>query len=109
MGEGTAVVKSPQPNLVAVLFACLALVAAAARAQAPAPEDNMCVMCHGESALWDADTKHLFITADDLATDIHWQKGIRCQDCHGGDATATELRAAHAIEDGFRKVESPAD
>ena len=22
-----------------------------------------------------------------LKNDVHWQKGVRCQDCHGGDAT----------------------
>ena len=25
------------------------------------------------------------LTEDDLAGDIHWQRGLRCHDCHGGD------------------------
>ena len=51
----------------------------------------------------------LFVSAEDLANDIHWQKGIRCNDCHGGNATSMEPREAHAFENGFRKIESAAD
>jgi cytochrome b subunit of formate dehydrogenase len=72
-------------------------------------EDNLCIACHGNSDIWEDETKHLHVTAEDLAGDIHWQKGVRCQDCHGGDPTTFDLRTAHAIEDGFRKIESPAD
>ena len=28
---------------------------------------------------------HVTVIAESLAGDIHWQKGLRCQDCHGGD------------------------
>ncbi len=80
-----------------------------AHAQDEPPAENMCIQCHGTEDIWDAKTRHLFVTAASLAADIHWQKGIRCQDCHGGDATTTDLRTAHAIEDGFRKIETPAD
>jgi hypothetical protein len=72
-------------------------------------EDNLCVSCHGTEDLWDEDTKHLLVTADDLQNDIHWQKGIRCQECHGGNSESFNLREAHAIENGFRVIESPAD
>ena len=68
----------------------------------------MCVMCHGTEDLWEGDTKHLYVPAEQLANDVHWKKGIHCQDCHGGNPEATELREAHAIEDGFRKIEKPA-
>ena len=78
-------------------------------AQEAPPADNMCIQCHGTEDLWDADTRHLFVPAERLAGDIHWQKGLRCQDCHGGDATTTDLRSAHAVEVGFRKVNSPAE
>jgi cytochrome b subunit of formate dehydrogenase len=71
-------------------------------------EGNMCVACHA-SDVWDEDMKHLFVTADHLANDVHWQKGILCQGCHGGNAETTDLRSAHAMEDGFRKVAKPAD
>ncbi|MBC8870258.1 MAG: cytochrome c3 family protein [Planctomycetes bacterium] len=70
-------------------------------------EDNHCVTCHGNSDLWEDDTLYLYVTAEDLAGDIHWQKGVLCNDCHGGNAETFDLREAHAIEDGFRKIESP--
>jgi cytochrome b subunit of formate dehydrogenase len=72
-------------------------------------EENMCIACHGNSDLWDEDTKNLHVTPADLANDIHWQKGIKCNDCHGGNAETFDLREAHAIEDGFRPIESPMD
>ncbi len=78
-------------------------------ADAPALEDNMCVQCHGNAEVWEEDTQHLYVGPEHLANDIHWKKGILCQDCHGGDATSTNLRTAHAIEDGFRKIEKPSD
>jgi hypothetical protein len=80
-----------------------------AQAQDEPPSENMCIQCHGTEDIWDAKTRHLFVTAESLAADIHWQKGIRCQDCHGGNATTTDLRSAHAVEDGFRKITTPAD
>jgi cytochrome b subunit of formate dehydrogenase/DNA-directed RNA polymerase subunit M/transcription elongation factor TFIIS len=67
------------------------------------------MQCHGTADLWEGETLHLFVSAERLAGDIHWQKGLRCQDCHGGDATTTDLRSAHAVEVGFRKVTSPAE
>ena len=88
----------------------VALVAgSAARAQDEPPADNMCIQCHGTDEVWDANTRHLFVPEAKLASDIHWQKGLRCQDCHGGDATTTDLRSAHASEVGFRKIVTPAD
>ncbi|MFO7901513.1 MAG: cytochrome c3 family protein [Planctomycetota bacterium] len=91
------------------LLAMVACATAPARAQDNAIEENMCVMCHGEADVWEDDTQHLFVTVDDLAQDIHWRKGIRCQDCHGGNSETLDLREAHALEDGFRKIESPSD
>ncbi len=72
-------------------------------------EDNMCLACHGNADLWEGETQHLFVGAEHLAGDIHWKKGLQCQDCHGGNPTVTELRQAHATEDGFRRIETPAD
>ena len=77
-------------------------------AAAPNLDENMCVACHAAD-VWDENTKHLFVRAEDLANDIHWKKGILCQGCHGGNAETTDLRSAHAIEDGFRKIGKPAD
>jgi hypothetical protein len=75
----------------------------------PLTEDNSCVLCHGDQYLWDSDTGHLFVTPEDLADDIHWQIGLRCHDCHGGNPGTLNLREAHAIEDGFRAIGTPAD
>ena len=72
-------------------------------------EENQCVLCHGMEDIWDEKTKHLFVRSEDLADDVHWKKGIFCQDCHGGNARTTDLRAAHAIEDGFRKIDKRSD
>ncbi len=72
-------------------------------------EDNFCIQCHGNTDLWEGDTLHLLVTPQMLSVDIHWQKGVRCQQCHGGNASTLDLRQAHAIEDGFRKINSVAD
>ena len=74
-----------------------------------ADDDNMCIACHGNPDVWEKDTLRLFVKASDLEGDIHWQKGIRCNDCHGGNAKTTQVREAHAIEDGFRQIAKPAD
>jgi len=93
-----------------VLLLCAAPMVAIVAAQDDVPEDeNMCILCHGNEDVWDEDTKHLFVTAEKLSGDIHWQKGLRCQNCHGGNPETTNLREAHAIEDGFRDIETPAD
>jgi predicted CXXCH cytochrome family protein len=73
------------------------------------PEDTSCVKCHGESELWEGDRRKLHVTLQDLGNDIHWQKGLRCHDCHGGDASTTNFLAAHTVESGFRPLKSPAD
>jgi predicted CXXCH cytochrome family protein len=73
------------------------------------PPENKCLLCHGNADIWEGEQLRLFISEADLANDIHWQKGLRCWDCHGGNPQADELRAAHAEEDGFRTIKSPAD
>ncbi|MHB0959402.1 MAG: hypothetical protein ACYC0X_22970 [Pirellulaceae bacterium] len=77
--------------------------------QDPEPQEDRCIECHGTTDLWEGETLHLLVTRETIAADIHWQKGIRCVDCHGGNPDTVELREAHAVENGFRKVESPAD
>ena len=78
-------------------------------AQEPPEQENRCIECHGMGDIWEGDTAHLFVDVEALAADIHWQKKISCFDCHGGNPNTVELRKAHALEDGFRKIESPAD
>ncbi|HET9857224.1 MAG TPA: hypothetical protein VFP99_05260 [Chthoniobacterales bacterium] len=67
---------------------------------------NNCVLCHTDSANHTPDT--LFVTTADagasshmnlkeLVDDVHFQRGISCAGCHGGDATA-DLGHAHVKE-----------
>ena len=105
---GTTIVEALWKHCLLALMVSSVLVSASDGAP-PSLEDNMCVMCHGNRDLWEGDTAHLLVTADHIAGDIHWQKGLLCHDCHGGNPESFELREAHAIEDGFRKIEGPAD
>ncbi len=84
-------------------------LAAEGQAEAPADADNLCITCHGESDLWEQERRRFYITDKHFAKDIHWQRGLRCQDCHGGDPTTLDFAPAHAQEAGFRTVKSPAD
>lgn len=68
---------------------------------------NNCVLCHTDSANHSADT--LFAIASgssassshmnlkELVGDVHFQRGISCAGCHGGDPTA-DLGHAHVKE-----------
>lgn len=93
-----------------VLAALLAsaVFALPARAEEIPPEENACVLCHG-SDNFEKETEHLKVTLEDISNDIHWQKKLQCQDCHGGNAKSTELREAHATDAGFRKLAGPQD
>ena len=53
-----------------------------------------------------ADQRRFHVTVKDVAGDIHWQKGLRCVDCHGGNAKTEEVNEAHAEQDGFRSLRS---
>jgi predicted CXXCH cytochrome family protein len=93
---------------VPLILVAAAVVACADEKDTP-PKENNCLLCHGNGDVWEGEKLRFFITEADLAKDIHWQKGLRCTDCHGGNAQADEPRAAHAEEDGFHTVKSPAD
>jgi predicted CXXCH cytochrome family protein len=73
--------------------------------------ENSCIQCHTNSELWDPKDKAQYkfhIPLDAFKNDIHWQRGVRCQDCHGGDTTVMEVKA-HQGNGEFRTVKSPAD
>ena len=62
-------------------------------------KENKCLACHGDAELWEGDRERFHITEKDLAKDIHWQKGLRCYDCHGGDPTTTKsATSAHSLD-----------
>lgn len=85
----------------------LLLLCRGTQAEDESLQENQCVACHGTPDLWEGETQHLYVDMERLAEDVHWQKGIRCVDCHGGNANTFQLREAHDIEGGFRKIESP--
>lgn len=92
----------------------VAFLAVRATAQDPpetpsAAKKNSCVTCHGDPVLMGGELKKLHVTESNLANDIHWQKGLRCNDCHGGDASEVDFRKAHFKESGFRSIKSSAD
>lgn len=68
-----------------------------------AADQNNCLTCHGDSDLWDAANRRLYIPKDQLAEDVHFARGVNCHDCHGGNYQEPDLRIAHAVEDGFRQ------
>ena len=104
-GHGTSVAQ----RLARSCWVALAANRAAAQPADDSAAENQCILCHANPDVWEKETLHLFVTPKDLADDIHWQKGLKCQDCHGGNPDTTNLREAHAIEDGFRVIESPKD
>ncbi|MFH1267118.1 MAG: cytochrome c3 family protein [Planctomycetota bacterium] len=84
----------------------------AAKETEPLPEEYSCMFCHGsEGTLAEADdTKHLVITEEHLLADIHWQKGLRCHDCHGGSPILDDY-TDHRDDSTFqeRVMVTPAD
>lgn len=101
--------------LSALILGSAALPAQDPAAPAPAPPPaeaappNLCLQCHGEPDLWEDDKKRFHVTEAALATDIHWLKGLRCHDCHGGDPAAEDYATAHGKDAGFRKLPAPAE
>jgi predicted CXXCH cytochrome family protein len=80
-----------------------------ATGEAELPKDYSCLFCHDRksgSLVEREDAKHLLVSAEDLAGDIHWQKGIRCHDCHGGNPVQDEY-IDHRKDEGFRSLQTP--
>ena len=104
--------KTAAAILTGLFVALLAIGAIGQDADGPAPapvDEPQCLVCHGESDLWDGEDRKYFVTAKDLANDVHWQQGLRCHDCHGGDATSDDYGVAHSEDAGFRTLRDPRD
>jgi predicted CXXCH cytochrome family protein len=72
--------------------------------ESPLPADYSCMLCHSESGdLWSPQTP--IAQEKDLVDDIHWQKGLRCHDCHGGSPTLDQFKN-HREDPSFRSVRS---
>ncbi len=60
------------------------------------PADQIvCITCHGESDQWEGEQRKFFIDPKILEKDVHWKKGVNCQDCHGGNPGAEDKEGAH--------------
>ncbi len=92
-----------------LLGVAVAPIRAQDAAKPTVPQSSSCLKCHGESDLWEGDRRKFFVTEADLAGDLHWQKGIRCEDCHGGDPKSLNFREAHSADAGYRIIETPKD
>lgn len=71
------------------------------------PDDYSCILCHRRGGeLWTDTTP----VADEsgLARDIHWLKGLRCHDCHGGSPALSSFRN-HREDPTFHSLGSRAD
>lgn len=105
----------PTHVLVPCLFLALILGGATrsrcadAPAESPSvlPEGYSCNVCHKRDGdLWDDQTP--IVEEKDLVDDIHWQRGLRCHDCHGGSATMDDFKN-HRDDPAFHTFESRAD
>lgn len=74
-----------------LLFFCVL----SAGSSAQAAESNSCVACHSE-------------TVDELKASVHFQQGVLCQKCHGGDPTQADEALAHSAGSGFIGVPNKA-
>jgi len=72
------------------------------------PEDYSCLFCHADPEQFTDDQRHLLVTKEQLEGDIHWKKGLRCHDCHGGSPDPAQF-TDHRNDDTFKGVGEPAD
>ncbi len=79
-----------------------------AKANAPLPEEYSCTFCHADGETFSGETQHLLVTEKDLLGDIHWEKGLRCHDCHGGNPSLEQF-VDHRKDTTFHSLESPAE
>jgi predicted CXXCH cytochrome family protein len=71
------------------------------------PEDYSCSLCHRKTGdLWNENTPVAEETR--LAEDIHWQKGLRCHDCHGGAPALADFKN-HRDDPTFRSLRERAN
>jgi hypothetical protein len=78
-------------SLLALAVLATALAALPADAARPAPGTDQCLSCHEDEA-----------QAKAYRNDIHFQRGVTCAGCHGGDATSDDQDTAMSAARGFR-------
>jgi cytochrome c553 len=83
-----------------VLVALLAAPAPAALAQDKAARPSSCIACHGNKDLWGEEAVKI---VSGTAAGIHAEKGLSCEDCHGGNPDpALSEDAGAAMSAGFK-------
>lgn len=91
-----------------VLGLSAALSATVFGQQAPLNEST-CVSCHTNSGLWEPERRHLYVDYDEISSGLHWQAGVSCHDCHGGDPTQVDFQQAHDVDSGFQRAPTAAE
>lgn len=72
----------------------------------PLPEDYSCIFCHADPERLPDGTPNLLVTAKNLAGDVHWKKGLRCHDCHGGNPVLDDF-VEHRRDPSFHSLVAP--
>jgi cytochrome b subunit of formate dehydrogenase len=93
--EGRATLKT--------LLPCILILAASTEAGlaqsgvVPTPDDlNTCILCHSTPEFWTGDKARLYVPQSGLVGDVHYQKGLQCHDCHGGNPRSLDPAMAHS-------------
>ena len=84
-----------------MVWPLLALAAAVSPVPAPAAEQTSCTICHADRELFGED--EVLDPGRQFAGDVHFESGLSCHDCHGGNpdpALADDMDAA--MDPGFR-------
>jgi len=82
------------------------LIAFVGNAVAAGHRSDGCETCHSDSGFFVKNRK-LHDYYQDWLKSPHATVGLSCSDCHGGDASATSLDAAHAKVRHFNDIDSP--
>lgn len=61
---------------------------------------DTCISCHTDTGSPEAEA---------FKNDVHFQKGLSCASCHGGDPAAEDMEASMNEAKGFIGVPKPAD
>ncbi len=65
---------------------------------------NSCAICHRMPELFQGERSHFLVPPEQMAKDVHGQKGVMCHQCHGGNPIALSKEEAHS-----REVSDPAN
>jgi hypothetical protein len=99
--------------LVLLLVTAASAVAVLAQDQASkpasAPAVSSCLVCHTDPERFSEAEKRFLISEKDFSSDIHWRRGLKCHDCHGGDPKEEEYAGAHSKSAGFVAGTKPGD